>query len=344
MSKPKFISIKGLFPDLHKIIPGWIRGTYYCITGATATGKSKFARYAFAEWTYRYCKANNIPFIVIYFALEESVDFFWSTIILGKLNERTGKQFTYYQFKGFHEGMEPKDYAEVELIMPEIHDMQKYIKVYDDISNPTGLLRTIEEELRPYGKLVKGEPITDEQGNTIIHKTFEYNDPDFHTVVIADHLGLLSPETNKFALVNTLHLAISKWSEYVVKLVCKRYNCIVANVHQQEMAGENNDNFKLNRLEPSEAKLGDNKIIGRDYMVTLALFNPAKYGLSSYSGYNVRNFGKNFRSLSLIKHRNGEPEVQKAMWFEGIGNKFEELPSPDKKQGITDFLRSKQLN
>jgi len=232
----KFISIKELFPALYNYIPGWIRGTYYCITGATGSGKSKFARYAFAEWTYKYCKANNIPFIVIYFALEESVDFFWSTIILGKLNERTGKSFTYYQYKGFHEGMTPEDYAEVELILPEIEDMKKHIKVYDDVSNPTGLLRTIEDELKPYGKLIKSDPIMDEQGNAIVHKSFMYNDPDFHTVVIADHLGLLSPESNKFALVNSLHLAISKWSEYVVKLVCKRYNCIVVNVHQQEMA------------------------------------------------------------------------------------------------------------
>ena len=132
--------------------------------------------------------------------------------------------------------MEKADYDEVDKIMPEIDDMKKYIKVYDDVSNPTGLLRTIEDELKPFGKLVKSEPIMDEQGNAIVHKSFVYNDPDFHTVVIADHLGLLSPESNKFALVNSLHLAISKWSEYVVKLVCKRYNCIVANVHQQEMA------------------------------------------------------------------------------------------------------------
>lgn len=72
----KFISIEGLFPDLFKIIPGWIRGVYYCVTGATGSGKSKFARYAFAEWTYKYCTENLIPFKIIYFALEESVEFF----------------------------------------------------------------------------------------------------------------------------------------------------------------------------------------------------------------------------------------------------------------------------
>ena len=52
-------------------------------------------------------------------------------------------------------------------------------------------------------------------------------------------------------------------------------------------SGENNDNFKLGRLEPSEAKLGDNKIIGRDYMVTLGLFNPAKFGIQNYLKYNM---------------------------------------------------------
>ena len=38
----KHISIKDLFPALYNYIPGWIRGTYYCITGATGSGKSKF--------------------------------------------------------------------------------------------------------------------------------------------------------------------------------------------------------------------------------------------------------------------------------------------------------------
>jgi len=232
----KFISIEKLFPSLFKFLPGWIRGTYYCITGATGSGKSKFARYAFAEWTYKYCKVNAIPFKVIYFALEESFEFFWTTITLDKLQERHGISLTYYQYKGLHEGMTPEIQLKIDEILPEVEDMKKYIIVYDDISNPTGLLRTIENELKEYGRLVKGESFVDDEGNEITHKTFKYNDPNFHLVVVADHIGLLSLEKNQFGPVNTLHLAISKWSEYVIKLVCKRYNCIVANVHQQEMA------------------------------------------------------------------------------------------------------------
>lgn len=93
-------------------------------------------------------------------------------------------------------------------------------------------------------------------------------------------------------------------------------------------SGENNDNFKLGRLEPSETKLGDNKLVGRDYMVTLGLFNPIKYQINNYLNYNMKDFDDNFRSLHLIKHRSGIAGLAKAMWFDGIGNKFSELPKP----------------
>lgn len=342
MRKPKFISIEGLFPDLFKIIPGWLRGTYYCVTGATASGKSKFCRYAFAQWSYIFCKQNNIPFKVIYFAMEETTDFFWTSVLLDKLNETTGIQLTYYQYKGFHEGMTPEIQIEIDKLLPIIEDMQKYIVVIDNVGNPTGLLRTVEKELEGFGEIIKGEIIKDEHGNEIAHKSFRYNDPDFHLIVVADHIGLLETENNKFAPVTTLHQAIGKWSEYVVKLICKRYNAIVVSCHQQQMSGENNDNFKLGKLEPSETKLGDNLLVGRDYMITLGLFNPIKYGLQSYLGYNTKQFGDNFRTLHLIKHRSGLSNIAKAMYFSGVGNKFEELPSPDKKEEIEEFLKQKK--
>ena len=151
--------------------------------------------------------------------------------------------------------MTKEDYQIIQGLIPELDDMKKYVMVYDDVSNPTGLLKTVEKELDGIGRVVKGETIIDEFGNEITKKSFVYNDPDFHLVVVADHIGLLAPEKNEFAPVTNLHQAIGKWSEYVVKLICKRYNAICVSVHQQQMSGENNDNFKLGRLEPSETKL-----------------------------------------------------------------------------------------
>jgi len=295
------------------------------------------------EWVYKYCKANNIPFKVVYFALEESFDFFWTTILLDKFKDLTGRSLTYYQYKGYHIGMTEEDRIKIQEILPEIEDMKKYIIVYDSVSNPTGLLRTVEKELQGVGRIVKGETITDQYGNDITKKEFIYNDENFHLVVVADHIGLLSTEENKHAIVSDLRQSISKWSEYVISLLCKRYNAIVVSVHQQEMAGENNDNFKLGRLEPSETKLGDNKIVGRDYMVTIGLFNPIKYNLSNYLDYNVRDFEDHFRTVHVLKHRNGIAGIVKAMWFDGVGNKFTELPKAKSPELITFINKLKNV-
>lgn len=277
---------------------------------------------------------------MVYFALEESAEYFWTTILLDRFRERFGKALTYYQYKGYHKGMTKEDYQQIQEVIPEVEDMKKYVIVYDSVSNPTGLLKTVEKELEGLGRVVKGETIIDEFGNEITKKEFVYNDPDFHLVVVADHIGLLAPEKNEFAPVTNLHQAIGKWSEYVIKLICKRYNAVAVSVHQQAMNGENNDNFKLGRLEPSETKLGDNLLVGRDYMVTIGLFNPIKYGLNSYLDYNTRDFGDNFRTVHVIKHRNGIAGLAKAMWFDGVGNKFTELPKA-KSQELINFLNSK---
>ena len=132
--------------------------------------------------------------------------------------------------------MTKEDYQIIQGLIPELDDMKKYVMVYDDVSNPTGLLKTVEKELDGIGRVVKGETIIDEFGNEITKKSFVYNDPDFHLVVVADHIGLLAPEKNEFAPVTNLHQAIGKWSEYVVKLICKRYNAICVSVHQQQMS------------------------------------------------------------------------------------------------------------
>ena len=232
----KFISIRNLYPSLYNFIPGWIRGTYYCVTGATGTGKSKFARYSFALWSYKYCKENSIPFKIIYFALEESKDFFWTTILLDKLKEKHNIKLTYYQYKGFHDGMTDEIQKYADELLPEIEEMKKYIVVVDDVSNPTGLLKIVEKEIENDGILDRSETFTDDEGNEITLKKFKPNNKDFHLVVVVDHIGLLSPEKNRYAKVDSLHLAITKWSEYVVKLLCKRYNAVVCSIHQQEMA------------------------------------------------------------------------------------------------------------
>lgn len=328
MPQPKFISIQRLFPRLYSIVPGWIKGTYHCITAASGAGKSKYARFAYAIHSYKYCKEHSIPLDIIWFAREESYDKFWTMILADLLYEKHGISITYYQSKGFYDDITPEVQSYINDLLPEIEEMKKVIHVIDNVGNPTGLLYETERHLKRIGTFVESGRFTDNQGNEIIKKTYKYNDPDHHVIVVADHIGLLDTENNKIEKVDTLHLAISKWSKYALEELIKKYQCIVVSVHQQEMAGENIEHRKANLLVPTEAKLGDNKIVGRDYQYTWGLFRPHKYEIAKWLDYEITKFKKKFTGLLLIKHRDGEADLAVGLHFHGITNKYEELPLP----------------
>lgn len=344
MVTPKFIDISGLYPTLSKVIPGWIRGVYYCITAGQGVGKSKFARYSFVEWPYKYCKANGIPLRILYFAHEESESFFWTTIMLNLLREQFGVSMDYYTYHGYSPGFdEALHQPMIDSIMPIIEDMKQYIHVYDSVGNPTGILKTVEAELRTLGTFVKGEEFTDSSGKTGHYTTFVYDDPDTHVIVVNDHIGLLDTENNPNRPMNTLHLAMGGWSKYCVQEICKRYNCIAVNVHQQQMSGDGFEAVKTNRLEPSMNKLGDNLLIGRDYRVALGLFDPFKreYNINSYLKYTkTAQLEDNFRTIHVLKHTHGKNDYVVPMYFYGTTNQFEELP-PVGSPNLINYLNSR---
>src|SRR5574343_207561 len=317
--KKSYISIQGLFPKLYKKIPGLIKGTYYAVTGNTGTGKTKFTKFLFVQHAYKYCKENDIPLHILYFALEESKEKFWITMLCDLLYQRYNVTITYYQYMGYHEGVTDQIRQYIKEVSPIIEDMKKYIHVFDMVSNPSGIKLTIERFMSNLGERIDGVIDEDEWGNKFKSFDFKYHNEKTHVLVVIDHVSLISPEKNQFTDCTTTHLAMSKWSEYVVKFICKKYQCIVCNVHQQQSSADNTENMKLDNLQPALSKFGDNLLIGRDYMVVFGIFNPARYKLTqkTYGGFNIEEMNGSFRELSVLKHRDGEDNIRVAMQFDG---------------------------
>lgn len=339
--KPKFISFEGLFPRLYNQLPGLIKGTYYAITAATGVGKTKYTKFLLVDHAYKYCKANDIPLNILYFALEESADKFWITIACDLLYERYKTTITYYQYKRFHPGMTPEIEEQLKSIEPIIEDMKQYITVLDYISNPTGLFKTVRNHMDRIGVREDGIVEKDEFGNEYKSFNYTYDNPDTHVIVIVDHVSLMSPEKNQFSDCSTTHAAMSKWSEYVVRYICKKYQCIVCNVHQQQMSGDNVENLKNDNLQPAMSKLADNLLIGRDYHVVFSIFNPSKYKSTSkdYGGYDLTMLKDHFREISVLKHRDGKDSFSSPMYFNGKINYYKELPIPEDKKLLDEVYR-----
>ena len=117
--------------------------------------------------------------------------------------------------------------AAIESIQEEINELKKHIFVFDYISNPTGIYKTIQKFMGTIGKRTDGIMDEDDFGNKYQSFEYEYNDPDTQVMVINDHAGLMNPEKNPFEKINTVHDAMRKWSEYKVKFVAKNTNVSV---------------------------------------------------------------------------------------------------------------------
>jgi len=337
----KFISIKELFPDLYKIIPGWLKGVFHCVTAGSGIGKTKFSKYAFLFHGYRYCKEHNMPFYALYFCLEESIEKFWVTIQCDLIAEKFGLTLTYYQYKGYHEGFTEEHQKALIAVQPEIDEMKKVIIPIDYVSNPTGIYQTIKKFMEKLGKRTDGVLDQDEFGNKWQSFEFQYDNPDTQVMVIVDHMKLLTPEKNQFSVVTTVHDAMSKLAEYVVKFICKKYQIIFVAVHQQEMTADGVENVRFGTPEPTLNKLGVNKLVGQEYAVVLGLFNPFRVKGSPNYGYDLSKLKNHIRTVHILKHRDGDEGDIKAMYFHGSTSKFEELPSPDKKDEIQTFINGR---
>ena len=84
------------------------------------------------------------------------------------------------------------------------------------------------------------------------------------------------------------------------------------------------------KLKPSTAGLGNNKEIQRDCHWIWGLFNPYKYEIADYEGYDITTMLNYFRSLLLIKQNDGEADVEYPFYFHGGASIMLELPKPDK--------------
>lgn len=317
-----YIPFKQCFPRLSRYLRGIIRGTYYIITAQSGVGKSKLARYMFIKLPYDYYKSTGkkIKLKIIYFALEESADEIIDYLICQRLSEQ-------FKIRMSPETLSLADNLPADII-DKIRETREYfadldLDIVDNIANPFGMYKYCREVSNQLGthhykeEMIDGKPVK-------VYSHYKSNDPDQYVIALFDHYGLVTTENN-----DTLRDSIGKLSsEYMRKQMTKNWKWVCVGVQQQESAGENMEHIKGMKLEPTLAKLGDNKATQRDALVILGLFAPDRYSLEFHNGQNITRLKDSYRSLHLLKNRKGTANRVVSLAFDGATERFSELPSP----------------
>lgn len=221
---------------------------------------------------------------------------------------------------------------------------QKYIRKFketvtyiDSERNPTGINKYCRNFALSRGKfhfkkiIVKNELGLEEEKEIIDY--YEPDDKDEYVLVILDNYSNLMQESG----MNKMQ-TIEKMSKYFITQR-DQFNFNITAIQHQAQAQEGIENQKLNKMMPSSDGLADCKTTTRDVNLILGLYNPFKYGLKDYEGYDITRFRNNIRFMQVIEDRdNGAAGQVCPLFFDGAVSVFNELPLPTDKDGITKCL------
>ena len=335
---------------LERFLPGIEQDTYYLLTASSGVGKSKLARYLFIHNPYQFIKnhpESGIKLSIKYFSLEESK----KKIILSEISKYL---FTTYglvvsikqlQSRGRFNTITPDILDKIQEAEAYVNEFLETVEIIDSIRNPTGIYKYVRDFALTIGTYYdkNGIPLTPaeveqvKKGEGEIFKKVAYykkNDPKHYVIILVDHLSLLYPENGM-----TQWQTISEYSSKYCLHMRDKFGFIPVNVQQQASAKEQVEyNYKgksiEEKLEPSLDGLGDNKTTQRDANVVLGLFAPDRYSIAEHNGYDISFFRDRYRSMTILKDRDGVSNRKLPLFFNGAVDFFKELPRADDAEGI----------
>ncbi len=345
------------YPKLMKSVPGVVPGMIQMVTAGSGVGKTQMTKALYVREPLEYALKNNINLKIFYFALEESEQEFIDTMICNFISSRCNIDMDLLTLQGFRE--KSLDQDKMDLIDAHIDDIElllEKVEIIDSVYNPTGIYKYCRDYADKNGthhyedrEFIKKK--IDEDGNeytkkemTKVYSHYVPDDPNAFTIVIVDHMSLLTPEKDKdTGQMKNQHQTMAQWStNYALKQITKHWNWAVVNVIQQEQSSEkeqftNKGESIQKKTEPSLAGFANNKEIQRDAKVIIGVYSPDRYGFDDYHSYDIRRFRDTFRAAKVLKNRFGAPNKYYHFLFDGATNRFKELPKADEVDKLQPY-------
>lgn len=346
---------------LEMYLPGIEQSTYYLLAAASGVGKSKLARYLFIHNPIVFLENNpdsGIELDILYFSLEESKEKILLAEISKYLFTKYGLTLSIKQLAsvGRYNVISAADLEKVKEAEAHVKKFLDRVTIYDSVRNATGIYKTVRNFAMTVGTYYdkEGKPLTSTEvmqvtgGVGETYKKVSYyklHNPKHYVIVMTDHLGLLQPENGE-----TLWQTMGKMSSSYNLHFRDKFGFIPVVIQQLAADKERvESNFQgktiEDKLEPSLDSLGDNKTTARDVNVALGLFDPARYKIDNHNGYDITRLKDRYRSMNIMKSRDGIANKKLPLFFNGAVDFFKEMPRTDNIDGMNRvFEYVNQLN
>ena len=324
------------FKNFQQDFPGIEQGKYYCVSGASKSGKSQLASFLFlyTPILYAYNHPEQVRIQIFYFPLEETPEKITMRFMCHLLYILSNKKIRVSPMKLQSVA---KGYAIDKEILDLLNSLEyrSILDFYEDhvhfISerNPTGAWKTVNRYAQEAGTIHR-KTVTIENKETGVKQekdVFDYYEPkdkDEYVIIIWDHQSLTELERGM-----SLKECIDKLSEYFM-VFRNHYNYIPVMIAQQNSETISLDAYKANKIRPTLAGIADSKNVGKDCSLMLGITNPYAFEVPKYpnteKGYDITKLRGYARFLEVVLNREGESNGVLPLYFDGATNYFAPLP------------------
>jgi len=312
------------FDRLVDYVPDIQQGTYYLIGGETGTGKTAFADNCFLYNPYDWIKNNpktKMKMKMIYWSFEIDKTVKMTKGICKKLYTDyaiiTDINFVLSRGKN---RVSQEVYDKVILLRNYFEELEDVLEIFDGAINPTGINKFMINYAKKNGKFVTKKYKTDEGRKGEAFDYYIPNDPNLYTMIMVDHVSLSKKEQGM-----TTKETVDKLSEYMIPM---RNNFGFSPVIVQQIGRGNtsSERMKMDKIEPQLSDFKDSGNTQQDANVILSLFSPRRHELENFRGFDIKQLKDRFRSLCVLKNRDGPSDIRVPLHFIGEVGQFTELP------------------
>lgn len=329
----KFNGIPYPYPRLAQFVPSIDREQVIGVTSFTGAAKSKFSRYTFVLYPYEFSLHNDYNFEMDYYALEDSAEKVFKYILCHYLNMKHKLKVSLFDLDSKFKEL-PSDVVK-KIVEGEkyLQDFSNKVRIKDSITNPYGIYKDIRATAERLGEIVTEEKDygNGQKVNQIVG--FKPKD-DTHWLMLCDNLNNIDKEKHHHDKKEAMDNFVQKDCRLLYSKIFKM-TCVI--IHQQALEAErqqyqSNGQSIIDKIKPSLANLGGTKEVVRSYHLVFSLFNPHKFKIPEYKGYDIKRIANNFRELEVLKNNDGFDNVQVPLYFDGAAEYFRELPNSEKQK------------
>lgn len=331
----KNIGLNTGIPKLDSYVGGVRGGLYTLIFGVSGSGKTAFALYSYIYRPLKDYADKDLK--IVYYSLELSAELLQAKLLSLYIFEEYGRIIPFTKLMSWQEPLSDEDYNYVVKGRAWLDKALERLTIFDKNLTHKVFYHTLMTKLEEWGTF---EEI--EGGNRTIYKP---NNPEQLVLVVIDHLGLCVPCDG-----HTKKIEMDLISQYCISIK-ERCQASFIVLQQENRNSANMDRRKAGWTECSSEDLKDTGNTFNDCDICIGVYYPLKFRVKTHLNYPIiaeettfKGLRDRYRSLCLIKNRQGISERLIPVNFFGEVGKFQELPPVEKITDFSLYTKLKQSN